>query len=53
MLQADCVPEIENKTAKSLMLMCPCKDTIKLSLETNYSTDKVSLFVDPSDLAEP
>ena len=59
MLPADCVPEIENKRENSLIghfsllfLMCPCKETIKLSSETNYNADKLSLFVELTDLPE-
>lgn len=61
MLVADCVPEIENKKKRKqfnrpfffAFLMCPCKGTIKLSSETNYNTDKLSMFVDPTDVTEP
>lgn len=58
-LLADCVPEIENNRENSLIdyfsvfLMCPCKETIKLSFEINYNADKVSRFVDLTDLSEP
>lgn len=53
------MPEIENNRENSLIdyfsvfLMCPCKETIKLSFEINYNADKVSRFVDLTDLSEP